>query len=226
MEEKEGEKREKLDLKQRWEKNLEIISNSKFLQEVVERNKRDYISIIIVVGGLGIGKSLYAVKLGEILDPSFGINNICFGVEEAINAFDAFPRGSCVILDEAGVEAHARDWQTRINKVLGYATMILRQRGINFILCLPRFSFLDKNIRLLGNFLVEMQDRGVGKVFRISDDPRAIESIKRDDKPIEVLKLELPSLDLVREYEAKKESYVKSSMKEFLRELKQGKRKE
>jgi hypothetical protein len=36
----------------------------------------------------------------------------------------------------------------------------------------------------------------------------------------------LPSLGLVREYEAKKESYVKSSMKEFLKELKQGKRKE
>jgi hypothetical protein len=71
-----------------------------------------------------------------------------------------------------------------------------------------------------------MQDRGVGKVFRISDDPRATEPIKRDDKPIEVLKLELPSLGLVREYEAKKESYVKSSMKEFLKELKQGKRKE
>jgi hypothetical protein len=36
----------------------------------------------------------------------------------------------------------------------------------------------------------------------------------------------LPSLDHVREYEAKKESYIKSSMKEFLKELKQGKRKD
>lgn len=113
-----------------------------------------------VTDGLGRkGKSRTNLKLGYDLDrhpktfkERFSIDNVCFSFDEAkAKVTSKLPVGTVVIWEEAGsvFGANARQWQSVINQKASNLFQIVGRRQLIFIVNLPNFMMLDKQVRML-----------------------------------------------------------------------------
>lgn len=117
--------------------------------------------ICIVVGDSGDGKSWSVMKMAEIIDPKFTIDNVVFSAKEYMAALDRITRkGTVIIWDEVGIGANARKWDSLIN--IAVTEVIETQRFLVPIVFLttpdPRMS--DTNIRSMVNSFCEARRFG------------------------------------------------------------------
>src|SRR5438309_9370928 len=76
-------------------------------------------TIVIFVGAPGSGKSFSALRLATQLDTTFTADRVVFDVKSYLEilARGTAP-GQVVLLDEAGVSAPSRKWQSATNQAL------------------------------------------------------------------------------------------------------------
>jgi len=98
-----------------------------------------------IVGREGSGKSYTALKLADMLDPSFNADRVIFDVKELLKVLKEGEHepGNFYVLDEAGVSLGRRTWQDRAQILANQALQLIRSHNLGLIFTLPRLSELD-----------------------------------------------------------------------------------
>ena len=122
--------------------------------------------IITIVGSTGSGKSYGALWLAERIDPHFSIENICFSpydfmklINDHMTGKKILPKGSVIIIEEAGIQYSARAWSSFNNKMLGMISQSFRSMNWVFIFTLPTFAWFEKQARELTHLILDAMDR-------------------------------------------------------------------
>lgn len=129
------------------------------------RPRRNQMFSCVSVGTVGSGKSWAMLSLAELLDRNndgetrFSIDRVAFSASRFQELMTIkWPKGTVVILDDAGLALYSRDAMTTINKILGKTFQSHRYKNLIILLSLPVFTFLDSGIRSLMNGYVKMQE--------------------------------------------------------------------
>jgi len=173
-----------------------------------------------VVGDTGDGKSYASLKIGEKLDPDFGIENVAFNIVEFIEKVvdDSFGRGSVIVLEEGSVEASSYDWHSESNRVFAQILDTWRHQNRMGIINLPNFQALEKGARRRTKGIIKMQhaapwrDYSQGKFYDAKygniEDRFTTPFPTIDGKIRKHLRFTMPSDELVEAYEEKKADYT------------------
>lgn len=183
------------------------------------QNNQNFMGVFL--GETGGGKSYSAVSLGEGIDPRFNIDNITTGAKEMVDFLvdKKHPKGTTVVLDEAGVNFSSRRWMKAENKALGELFQTFRWMNVCLLFTLPNFTFLDNQQRKLCHFTFEQpninREHNIcfmkGKYIHHDDFSEKFKTYfpfirYPDGKMCKVAKLgfRLASKDLLKNYEIKK----------------------
>jgi hypothetical protein len=173
-----------------------------------------------VVGDTGDGKSFASLRIGEALDPDFGIENVAFNIVEFIDKVvdDSFSRGSVIVLEEGSVEASSYEWHSESNRVFAKILDTWRHQNRMGVINLPNFQALEKGARRRTKGIVKMQhaapwrDYSQGKFYDAKygniEDRFTTPFPVIDGKERRYIRFSMPSDDLVEAYERKKEDYT------------------
>jgi hypothetical protein len=120
-------------------------------------------AIIGIYGPPGSGKSYTALRIAELIDPKFTVDNVVFTVQafnQAINSGQ--PRGTAIIGDDFGVAANARKWQSDPNMILSYIAQTFRWKGYCTIITLPDIDILDAQVRRMVHLSLQTISKNEG----------------------------------------------------------------
>ena len=196
-------------------------------QEVWHRiNSRNQHYMAALVGPEGSGKSWTALKIAELIDPTFGPDRVMFDPHTFMEQLTAWKdagetRGKMIVVDEAGVGIGSRSWydkdQIQLNKVL----QVIRSENMGMLFTLPRLSELDSQTRGRLRAMIEMDGMKPGryadvkylrwfpardersKIYRkypIIGDGANMRKVRR-------LRFGPPSEELIDGYEARKDTF-------------------
>jgi hypothetical protein len=206
-------------------------------------HKRDLNATFAIIGVPGRGKSTLGLKICEDLDPTFNTDRICYSVEDMVAHLAAkdetgqpkLKPGSCVLFDEIVNDSgsYSRTALSKHNQVMNYVIANMRARQIILIICLPKFTQLDKDIRevgLTGVFQMIYINRTKNKAkakFKwqsvnemygtsISAFPRLKDHNLNKTYRVVGTWWGKPSLKLEREYKKKKNAYMLASAEKWL----------
>ncbi len=194
--------------------------------------ERDMNGTFVIIGAPGRGKSTLALKLCEDLDPKFNLERICYSVVDMVSLLARkgdrkLGPGSAIMFDEIVNESgsYSRTALSKHNQVMNFVIANMRARRIILVICLPKLTQLDKDIRevgLTGIFQMLYIDRqkqmaATKYKWRRSDEmtgnivdpfPRLVD--KESKKKYKVTKINWgrPSKELEKAYKQKKQEYM------------------
>ena len=101
-----------------------------------------------IVGNPQTGKSTMATALGKQIDPDFTIHRIAWTGEQFLHLVNdqSLKRGSCIIVEEAGVSVNRGEWYSFMNKAILYVAQTFGYRGFCVLFLLPSLSLLDSRV--------------------------------------------------------------------------------
>ena len=190
------------------------------LASVRERLDTNRNWLCIIAGDTGSGKSYTALKIGEMLGPTFDISHVIFSPLELIRAIDKATPKQVLVMDEAGTQFGARDFMKKENKVLGEVFQMFRFKQVAIIWTLPDMAMLDITARRLAHTYLETvsvdYEKEISRVkwFNISVNRWSGEFMhkyprlwtKNGQSVIKIVGFEKPTEKLLKKYEEKKVS--------------------
>ena len=202
--------------------------------------------MVMCVGNVGSGKSYYCLRIKERSDEILGrktnIDHICFTIYELIELINSktLKRGDVVVLEEGGVNAGSRDWQSKFNKTFNYLLQTFRNLHLILIINLPDERMLDINTRRLMHGTIEMRKIDHEKEtstasfklrqhnFSSHKDYNHYLRVVKNGKVVKLsrIKLNKPSRDLLKFYEAKRKNFTDGLNQEMENIIYQAKQKE
>lgn len=206
-----------------------------YIRQRIRKNKN---FIAAVTGATGSGKSYSVLHEGEILDPDFNVDNICFTATQFMDLINGkvkeLHKGSNILFDEIQVTLGHLDYQSIQAKLLNYVLQTFRHRCFVLWVTTPNFSFINASARKLFHsrletvginantnqvalkpFLLQInQKKGdiYEKYLRISHKEYGI-------VPLKILRVGLPSKELIMAYEQKKTDFLNNLNKNIARDL-------
>ena len=143
-----------------------------FFNEIQSRRNQNKSNIIIITGSPGEGKTYFGIRLGEIFDPKFNPEmQIIFtrpALLRVIGEKSPLKRGQVIVIDEAHYGLGSRRWMESVQKDLMDALASVRSRGFIIIIISLHIDMLDKVVRkYVLSFMIHMEDRGKGIVYRL-----------------------------------------------------------
>lgn len=105
--------------------------------------------MICIVGETGSGKSWAALRVAQLLDPDFSIDQVAFDVEQFVDLVndESQGQGSMIVMDEAGVSMDNRTWYDQEQIGVGHILETWRHQNRGAIWTLPTFDHLDKKAK-------------------------------------------------------------------------------
>lgn len=208
---------------------------------ILKRVKQNKNFICTITGSTGSGKSFGALRLAQNLDPNFDIRNVVFDAEEFMNlvngATKKLEKGSVILFDEIQVTMSHTDFMSLQAKLINYVLQTFRNLNFVLILTAPQFTFINKSVRLLSHarFQTEKIDyqnkqthmkplfldinQKNGRIYE-----KYLRVITEDGPaPLSLLKLSLPSKELILAYEEKKAEFTKKLNEDIANSLKKSK---
>ena len=117
------------------------------LMKVKEIQNKGYDCVIIVDGDRRIGKSIMGMTMGWILsNETLTLNNFAIGCDDAMQKIKSLPDRSILFVDEGGMVFNSKDWAKTELKKLIKVLDVVGQKEMVFIIVLPSFFDLIKNI--------------------------------------------------------------------------------
>ena len=178
--------------------------------------------ICVICGATGTGKSYSALRLAQMIDPTFTIDRCCFSAEEFLKLLNSgtLRTGNVIILDEAGVGLPARQWYDICNKSINYVLQTFRRENIALIMTTPALSFIDIQARILSHCYIDTQKidrekkRVLVKIKEVQFNPQMgkiyYKYYRKGKQVLNHTSIEKPSLEMIKSYEAKKKQFSKS----------------
>jgi len=194
-----------------------------FTRIIMGRVNTENNCLIIIEGETGSGKSCMALSLAQHWDPYFSAKRIAFTAQEFLDLLPQVPHKGWIVWDEPGVYLSHRRWQSEVNIEIMHVIQSFRRKLINVIFALPSASYMDKVCREMCHFLIRMQQRGVGAVYRICKSPYAGYTFTPH---LGTIYSEMPTMGLWEEFRRLHEEhldklYAESRKKAILREKRQ-----
>lgn len=133
------------------------VINSQIVLEVAHNLNSGLGQNCFFTGKPGVGKSHasidFALNVLELTNKDFSvIKHVCFTPTQFAKTYNDIalsPEGSCIIIDEIGVNFNSRDALTKSNKVFAKLMQIIRHRALLVIFNAPDLSFMDSAGRKL-----------------------------------------------------------------------------
>ena len=127
--------------------------------------------IIVVTGKGGTGKTYFALRNAEILDPRFNVQQqVPFGNEEfmaLIGENSPLKMGQAIVVDESQFGMSNRDWADNMQKDLMKQIEAIRSKGLVIFIVALNMKTLDVIAR---NYVIthriHMKRRGVGTAYK------------------------------------------------------------
>ena len=122
----------------------------------------------LIIGMPGKGKTFAAVRLGERLDPTFGIDRVCVTYHEFLTVLQEMKKrwdagedvtGKVIIFDEFQKGAGARKFMSMVNQAINDVLQTFRYLNLIVIFTTPHLSFIDINARALMHFQITMKEK-------------------------------------------------------------------
>jgi len=211
-----------------------------YIRERVEKRNKNF--IMLFVGATGSGKSYAALRLAEMLDPTFDINRVKFKAKDFMNCINDLVKrseegekivGKVVLWDEFGIEHNAREFMTISNRVINYFFQTSRHLNLIVIMTVPLLSFIDSATRKLMHGVAEMQGINTARktagvkvkmlqtnVMTGKEYPKYLRYKKNGKSYVSKrLKFKLPSKKLREEYEKQKKAFTTNLNQEIMSKL-------
>lgn len=199
---------------------------NKWFASRFNRNKN---VLIATIGVTGSGKSYANLRMLELwyefyFKQPMPKENICFSIKEAMLLINSgkLPKGSILIVEEAGVSMNSLDFQNKIVKFFNFVLQSFRSKNIGIIFNLPNLGFMTKTGRTLLHGVFEAkkintQTKEVSiKPFYVQIEAFSGKLYKHylkqdiDGRKVKVKRVNyhLPSKDIIDYYEKKKDDFV------------------
>jgi len=196
-----------------------------FLQEYVEsvkshlKAKWDWVHV--VDGMEGSGKSTFGLLIKAIYEGEWNLDRIIYDARELVENMEKLPRKSCIMMDEIILTSYKRDASTAINKVLNKAFSIVRDRNLFFILILPSYFDLDKDLRKRARYRTYCYGKGTQRGWVIFYQIVRTQWTKKDPFQNEIGEYIFPNIPkkIYDDYSQVKRKMLKDKLQEFQDEL-------
>lgn len=186
----------------------------------VHNEDKNYMCIIC--GQTGEGKSEFGLRLCELLDPDFSVDQVAFELDDFMRLVEdrSYNEGSAILFDEVGVAldaaTHYDSDQLKINRIL----QTWREQNRILVMTAPHIHLIQKKSRglLHGQFDMKgidldyhmgtafyrnfSQNTDTGEVWK--KNPRLRDSRDHKRKQYQTVSLFKPSPELVEPYQEKK----------------------
>lgn len=214
--------------------SLEVIIRQ-ILERLHDLNKN---WLVVILGPTGSGKSWASLRLAELIDKEFGIENVAFGIEELLNILNRGVRqGQCIVMEETGISASNRQWQSQSNRIMNFIAQSFRSQNLAVIFNTPNFNFIDSQLRSLFHGMVKTQfiekknSLCIVKIYELKIDEETGKQYKYfysddDGVKIELVGIGKPSNKLIVGYEKRKKEFVEGIQKDADKNIKKEKKKE
>lgn len=142
----------------------------RYLNDISHRINEIMLNITCVVGIGGLGKTYFALKLSQILDKKFKVENqVVFNSTQFLQLIDSgkVGPGSCIIIDESQWSMSNRDWADKENKEYMKIFQAIRSRGYCIFIIALNEAIIDNIAR--GYCLthkITMLSRGMGRTAK------------------------------------------------------------
>lgn len=202
--------------------------------------QKDLNATFVIIGTPGRGKSTLGLKLCEDLDSTFNTERVVYSIKDLAHLLarkgkNRLKPGSAILLDEIVNEtgAYSRRALSKTNQIMNFIMANMRARKLILVICLPKFTQLDKDVReigLTGVFQMTHIDRK-NKMAKTKFKWRTTNEMNgnsfdpfprlRDPKTKEMVKVTRiwwgkPSPELEKAYKQKKKEYMSSKVENWL----------
>jgi len=124
-----------------------------------------------IVGSAGVGKTYMAIHIARILDKTFTVDQIIFSRENYMYLVRTLKPKKVIILEEPTYIASSRLWYDTHQQIVVRTVESSRFQNNPLLIPIVNRMLLDKTIRQYYlNYVIEMRDRGIGYVYRVSHD--------------------------------------------------------
>lgn len=189
-----------------------FIASNWFFDEIHERLKSDKNILGLVTGHTGRGKTCWAIKVAQALDPSFNAERIVFDYQQFRFAIENSPEYAWIVWDEPNKGLSHRDWYLDINKAITTYLQTFRFRHKNILFALPKASLVDKSARVVCLFEAIMQKEGLAKIYQYEHNHFGSPEIykwKRGE-----VQTDMPDHALMKDYFQRRETFHKEEFPE------------
>ena len=211
-------------------KSMTGIENSEFILKLRRDLNRGFGKFLICTGKPGTGKSFAALRLGEIIDDNFNLDQIIVGdnlgfvslLERALSG--EFPNGTFILFDEAGMGMSSREWNKKQNKLMSVVFQLIRKMGLCIAFTVPTFNMIDVTARRISNYWMDAvginlhTKRSSFKLWWLDYnnyfDKIYRHNFKQNGKDITLWQFKLPERIDLNEYEKKKDATIKELLRE------------
>lgn len=116
---------------------------------------RDKVQVrhMLIVGGVGNGKSVTGLSFARLLTPSFSIRNVLFTRNDIQARIKQEPKKSTLLIDDMGTILSARGWQEKDKEKIWSYMQRCREDRVNFIGTAPNLNMVDIQFRSLIHYL-------------------------------------------------------------------------
>ena len=188
---------------------------------------------MVVVGYPGVGKSSTALTLAHAVDDSFTVDRVAFKFTDFFELARSVDRMQAIVMDEAGLEIHARTWQSATNIIFSKLTQVYRFLNIFVVFTVPDISYIDAHARNEMKSILELTYKDVRKEivgghWWVVKRSRAfgttqLEKLKIFDNEKEIVvdpvEFPRPPRDLWRAYSKKVDKFKRNVLDELYDEL-------
>lgn len=136
-----------------WEEKNNIITINlhnrlrEKLDNIKKIIKRKWDAVFVIDGNERIGKSTLGMTVAWYLtNAKLTINNFAAGMDDAAKKIEQLPDHSLLFVDEGSLVFNSKDSMTRESKKLQKILDVVGQKNMVFIIVLPTFFDLNKNI--------------------------------------------------------------------------------
>jgi len=196
---------------------------------------------MIFTGDVGSGKSTGALKFCSDLDETFGIDRVCFTIEDFLSKARELKPGQALVMDESTGSEDALDSRnslTGLNKMMSFFSNISRSKRLILVYCTPLLSALDKRIKTIGvtalldfkgvdfqtqrsravfywSFTLSMRDR------TLTPKPRMKNRETGEQYEVPWITIGLPAPELIEAYKLKKNANIDKKLDDWVAKLKE-----
>ena len=202
-------------------------------------HQKDLNATFCIIGTPGRGKSTLGLKICEDIDPTFNTNRVCYSVNELVDLLakekdEKLKPGAAILFDEIVNEAgsYSRRALSKHNQIMNFIIANMRARRIILIICLPKFTQLDKDIREVGltgvfQMLTISRQKQMSKAkfkWRTTNEmsgnsfdpfPRLRHPVTKEKLKVTALWFKKPSKQLEKAYKAKKKYYMQTKVQNW-----------
>lgn len=188
------------------------------------------------IGQTGSGKTYSSANFSHLVDDSFydDTEKIVFSAKDFMHQIQRMRSGEALLFEEAGVAIAARNFQSKINKMVGMVNQTFRHRNLCVTYTVPSMRFFEMQVRDLLHCIIQMQridyenDVAYGRCYKVNHNPLygttnlttyEFETWSGGRHVIDIVGFNKPPKKWLTEYEKMKSDFTDDLYSQFEKEL-------